>query len=220
MVKDTQPIFWSFKPKDIFERYDLYVFRLNEIKEIFQTVIEFNKLEKVEIGGLKGRSISRYIQTVADEFARLYNQWTNISFDPLDPDPTSKEFANEKRKFFAAASILERRLAQQLVAAFEECQNLEQGVKLLQVLGTLTVRPIIYNEIKDLIPKIVDYFKQDLEMIKVAFDTGMAGYERDGLNGLPIDRGWPPFSGAITWIRKLRDRITKANIDFGFLEVQ
>jgi dynein heavy chain, axonemal len=64
VLEGTNVIFWNFRPKDIFERYDLYLKRLYEIKEIFVIANEFLKLEKVEIGGLKGRLISRNIQEV------------------------------------------------------------------------------------------------------------------------------------------------------------
>lgn len=64
ILKNTNPQLWTFKSDSIFKRLDRFVDRLNEIKEIFQTANEFLKLEKVEIGGLQGRKISRTLNNV------------------------------------------------------------------------------------------------------------------------------------------------------------
>lgn len=58
---EHQPIMWSFKPRLAFNDYDLFLKRLYEIQQMFITGNEFMKLEKVEIGGIKGRQISRNI---------------------------------------------------------------------------------------------------------------------------------------------------------------
>lgn len=65
------PILWTFQPKEIFERFDLFTERLCLIKEIFETANEFLKLEKIEIGGIKGRFLSRRVQEISEEFAQV-----------------------------------------------------------------------------------------------------------------------------------------------------
>lgn len=52
---NPQVLFWTFHPNAVFERFNAFLERLNTIQWFFSTVIEFLKLEKVEIGGLKGR---------------------------------------------------------------------------------------------------------------------------------------------------------------------
>jgi dynein heavy chain len=42
--------------------------RLNIIKEFFRTAQQFLKLEKVEIGGLRGKALSNRIICVHEEF--------------------------------------------------------------------------------------------------------------------------------------------------------
>lgn len=46
---------WNFDAKLIFGRLDRFLERVNQILELFDTIIEFNRLEKVEVGGTKVR---------------------------------------------------------------------------------------------------------------------------------------------------------------------
>lgn len=48
---------WNFHPNLVFERFHAFLERLNTIQWFFNTVLEFNKLEKVEIGGIKGKKL-------------------------------------------------------------------------------------------------------------------------------------------------------------------
>jgi len=45
---------WDFSPKLVFAKWDSFMERMNRIKELFTTANAFLKLEKVEIGGVKG----------------------------------------------------------------------------------------------------------------------------------------------------------------------
>lgn len=44
---------WSFDSKLVFARLDNFLVRVEQILELFDTIIEFNKMEKVEVGGTK-----------------------------------------------------------------------------------------------------------------------------------------------------------------------
>ena len=50
-VNSTRP--WKFEGKVIFARFDKFVSKAQETLRLFGTIIEFNKLEKIEIGGTK-----------------------------------------------------------------------------------------------------------------------------------------------------------------------
>lgn len=62
---------WTFHPNAVFDRYHAFLERLHTIQWFFYTVIEFLKLEKVEIGGLKGRILSGRITSVSIEFRKI-----------------------------------------------------------------------------------------------------------------------------------------------------
>ena len=65
---DKKPKLWEFQEHLIFKRFDSFVDRLNIVKEFFRTAQQFLKLEKVEIGGIRGRALSSRINCVHEEF--------------------------------------------------------------------------------------------------------------------------------------------------------
>ena len=66
--KKQKPKLWDFQDSIIFERFDSFVARLHTVKEFFKTAQQFLKLEKVEIGGIRGRALSGRVSGVHEEF--------------------------------------------------------------------------------------------------------------------------------------------------------
>lgn len=44
---------WNFDGRSMFKRLSTFEQRVKNIMELFDTIIEFNRLEKIEIGGTK-----------------------------------------------------------------------------------------------------------------------------------------------------------------------
>lgn len=65
---DKKPKTWEFQEHLIFERFDSFVDRLDIIKVFFRTAQQFLKLEKVEMGGIRGKALSSRITSVHEEF--------------------------------------------------------------------------------------------------------------------------------------------------------
>ena len=59
---------YSDQEQLVFKRYDSFLERLNTVKQFFDTAQQFLKLEKVEIGGIRGRALSSRIGSVHEEF--------------------------------------------------------------------------------------------------------------------------------------------------------
>ena len=58
-----------------------------------ESCIEFMKLEKVELGGIKGKVLSQQVVNIFEEFQTHYKVFTDATYDPLDPsDPVSLSF--------------------------------------------------------------------------------------------------------------------------------
>ena len=66
--KEKKPKLWEFQDSLVFERFDSFVGRLNTVREFFKTAQQFLKLEKVEIGGIRGRALSGRVAGVHEEF--------------------------------------------------------------------------------------------------------------------------------------------------------
>ena len=67
-AKEQKPKLWEFQDSLVFERFDGFVKRLNTVRVFFQTAQQFLKLEKVEIGGIRGRALSGRVAGVHEEF--------------------------------------------------------------------------------------------------------------------------------------------------------
>lgn len=117
---------------------------MHTIQWFFYTVIEFLKLEKVEIGGLKGRILSGRITAVSLEFNQCFSSFASKSYDVLDPDDES--FKEDFMKFQDRILELDMKLAAILCQAFDDSHNLESVFKLISIVGTVLERPKIKEE--------------------------------------------------------------------------
>lgn len=217
---DQIPPIWSFQTSVPFKIFDDFLQRLNEIKDIFVTANEFMKLEKVEIGGIKGKQIKRNLQIILDEFTMLYSEWTNISnkIDILEVDLNVKDFQREKERFDRISAEMERKLSTQFNLAFDECNTTTQVTTLILILGTMMHRPIILTEIRHRYNDVIMYFTREMEMVKKTFDRGIKNIKEKDLMALPIDPGHPPLAGALKWIRQLRSRLNQPAGNFPLLD--
>lgn len=124
---DTEPELWTFHPNTVFERFFAFLDRLQTIQWFFNTILEFSKLEKVEIGGLKGRTLSSKVVDVFGEFQTCFSVFSGKSYDVLEPDDDSfiADFETFKSKIFE----MDLKLAAIFCQAFEDCNNLESIFK-------------------------------------------------------------------------------------------
>lgn len=106
---------------------DYYYLVYSLLQCFFDTVLEFMKLEKVEIGGLKGRLLSSRVVAVFAEFSEHLSVFGSKTYDALDPEDLAFEldYADFQRKI----RDLDRRLASVLCQAFDDCCNLESVFK-------------------------------------------------------------------------------------------
>lgn len=118
---------WTFNSTAVFTRLDAFLKRLADIEWLFDTVLEFSKLEKIEIGGILGRSLSARIISVFKEFQQLFVSFTVRASDVLEPDDES--FVVDCTKFAESITDLDSKLAAILCQAFDDCGNLESVFK-------------------------------------------------------------------------------------------
>ena len=76
---------WDFSSTLVFARWDRFMKRMHMIKELFSTANTFFKLEKVEIGGVKGRALSAELQQIYEEFKEEFEKFNHKTYNPLDP---------------------------------------------------------------------------------------------------------------------------------------
>ncbi|CAH1960839.1 unnamed protein product [Acanthoscelides obtectus] len=200
---------WAFHRRNIFQRLIDYVGRLKVIRNILGTHLEFSKLEKVEIGGIKGRQLSAKCEHIFEEFNKLYNVFNNIQYDVLDLN--DQNIIKDYDAFNEKCIDLDRRLAAIFSQAFDDCYNLESVFKLINVIGNLINRPPINKEITVKFPVIIEFFNDELDTVKKLYDDGKK-------YGPPLHKNYPPVSGTLLWLQTMKNRICNPLEDFKILE--
>lgn len=162
--KPDQPVRpWSFRIAEVFQRHNAYVERLRDIEEMLSVSIDFMKLDKIDFGGVKGRNLIQSHQDLLNEFHLIYNSFSNVNFSSLEPNNTNFQFI--KLDFHRRIKTLERKLAQILRNAFEDCSNcVESNVKLIEMIGWLLKRPFLHSELSI-------YFKKFLKSLNAALNS-------------------------------------------------
>lgn len=128
---------WTFHPDSVFERLNRFLERLNTIQWFFKTVLEFQKLEKIEIGGLKGRVLGGQIRDISAEFEAYFHGFASKSYDVLDPD--DETFNVDFKDFQDNIVDLDLKLSTVLVESFDNCSTLESIFKVKSTTDFLLV---------------------------------------------------------------------------------
>lgn len=100
-----------------------YIASFSFLQTVFDAGVEYSKLEKVEIGGLKGRILGQKVEKLFEEFKTIFSGFTRIEYDPLNPDDRS--FERDEMAFKENMKDLEGRLAAIITQAFDDCCNFE-----------------------------------------------------------------------------------------------
>ncbi|KAB0805217.1 hypothetical protein PPYR_02187 [Photinus pyralis] len=206
---ELQPKPWTFHPRTVFQHLMDFTERLRLVRSIIATNIEFQKLEKVEIGGIKGRVLSKQCEEIFEEFTRVYVHFVQMTYDFLDP--ANNQIVADNERFMEKCQDFDSRLACIFIQVFDECYNMESIFKFINISGTLLDRPAIRNAIIGKYAFLIQYFSEEVDMVKVLFDEGKK-------NGIPINLNFPPVAGILWWLYKLKQRILKPGEDFKLLE--
>lgn len=101
------------------------------VQDFLGTVIDFQKLDRIELAGIKGRNLGFKVGEIMNEFQTTWLIFNTAVYDPLDPDVPN--FLQDYEKFQIIAYDFDRRLASIFIQAFDECCNLESLFKVIQV---------------------------------------------------------------------------------------
>ncbi|XP_028172090.1 dynein beta chain, ciliary-like [Ostrinia furnacalis] len=207
---DRRVIPWTFHPNAVFERMNRFTDRLTTIQWFFKTVLEFQKLEKIEIGGMKGRVLSGQIREISAEFESYFHSFASKSYDVLDPDD---ETFNEDFKEFQENIIdLDLKLSTVLVESFDNCSTLEAIFKLIDIVGSVLDRPLIKNEFTAKFVEIIVMLEKEIVTCEELFTEQTQRLERYGV--MEIDAFMPPVAGGLLFMSTLAARITKPVVSF------
>ena len=209
-TEEKTPKTWEFQEALIFKRFDDFLERLNTVKDFFLTAQQFLKLEKVEIGGIRGKALTTSIKKVSDEFKDLYGVFTIRTYDSLDPQ--DQGFLEDYEKFNTKIFSLDRKLGAILSRAFDDCVVTESIFKLLHIFGGLIKRKLITEELTDKMPHLVVMLNTEMDEAKTIFLKQSRRIKETGK--ALTDRNMPPTSGQLKFAKELRDKISRGMKNF------
>uniref|UniRef100_A0A3Q4HYI4 Dynein heavy chain 11, axonemal-like n=1 Tax=Neolamprologus brichardi TaxID=32507 RepID=A0A3Q4HYI4_NEOBR len=178
--KHSQSIkLWDFPAKLVFQRSDCIMERLLMIEELFATALDFLKLEKIELGGSRGKILSEMVFSMSEEFHDRWRTLRESKYDPLDC--TNDDFVNHYRRFLEQNKDFDQRLGTVLNLAFQHSKNLKSAFKLLKIFGTLLERPRIHQLFSPNYSVLLDMFSQEVGHCQFILDQ-----HKDGVRQIEI----------------------------------
>uniref|UniRef100_A0AAQ5ZAJ7 Dynein axonemal heavy chain 11 n=1 Tax=Amphiprion ocellaris TaxID=80972 RepID=A0AAQ5ZAJ7_AMPOC len=187
---------WDFPASLVFKRSDCIVERLLMIEELFATALDFLKLEKIELGGSRGKILSEMVFSMSEEFHDCWRTLRESKYDPLD-------YTNDVRSSEIVAAVFDsnkdfdQRLGTVLNLAFQHSKNLKSTFKLLKIFGTLLERPRIHQLFSPNYSKLLAMFNQEIDHCHLVFQlqSGCA----------ILGKNMPSVAGNLKWSQELRN---------------
>jgi dynein heavy chain, axonemal len=195
---------WKITTSAVFVRLDSFSERCQDIMHLTRTIVQFGKLEKVEIGGTKGKTLSAAVEQIFKEFEQIVEEFQQVDYDIMDI--SARKFDEDFYNFRCRIKELERRLGAILTQSFDDCDTINGKFKLLESFEGLLDRPIIQDELEKKHVALLELFKQDLKVVQAIFLEGKTLIEKKDSRA-PISKNLPPVSGALNWTNGLRERI-------------
>ena len=125
------------------------------------------KLDKIEIGNTKGKTMSATVKTILQEFIVARDEFTQVSYDIMDIE--KREFDDDFFKFRQRIKELERRLASVLSQSFDDSDTIIGKFKLLESFEGLLTRAIIADELEKKQITLLELYKTDLKIVAQIF---------------------------------------------------
>ena len=199
---------WKMQNNALFMRLDCFLERCHDILDLTQTIVQFSKLAKIEVGGTKGKTLTASIKQIYEDFLQAVAKFKAVPYDIMDVG--AKTFDDDFYDFRCSIKELERRLGAVVSLAFDDCSTVYGRFKLLDSFEGLLERPIIQDELEKKYVGLVQSYGHDLKTVQELF----LAYR----DACPIAWNLPPMAGALTWCRGLVERISIPYVKLNLLE--
>uniref|UniRef100_A0A8C4L5T0 Dynein axonemal heavy chain 17 n=1 Tax=Equus asinus asinus TaxID=83772 RepID=A0A8C4L5T0_EQUAS len=209
-----EPVPWEFPSSLAFSRMNSFFHRLQTIEDLYKTAIEFLKLEKIELGGVRGNILGSLVTQIYDEVFELVKVFADCKYDPLDPGDLS--FDDDYADFETKIQDLDRRLATIFCQAFDDCGSIESCSKLLYMCGGLLERPLILAEVVPRYSVMLELFDAELDNTKILYDAQIAASANGNIP--PIHKNMPAVAGQLKWSLELQERLEAPMKDLKHVE--
>ncbi|XP_029444925.1 dynein heavy chain 11, axonemal [Rhinatrema bivittatum] len=208
--KECKP--WDFQSRMVFDRFDKFLSRLIKLEDIFGTILEFQRLEKLEFGGNSGSALNEQILQLNDEFTGSCKVFQESTYSPLDFN--SVEFEKDYIDFKDKILDFDRRIGSILCLAFNDSSGLEAVFKLLAMSGYFLERSVIMESFSPNYTILLQMFDEELDKCKQLYDEHLK-MVKSGCE--IINKNMPLTSGNLKWAKQLKERIQTFWSDFTFV---
>ncbi|XP_061675536.1 dynein axonemal heavy chain 11 isoform X2 [Syngnathoides biaculeatus] len=190
---------WDFPSVMIFTRFNNFLNRMFQLEDIFEIMLEYQRMEKLEFGGPKAKLYSERIAQMYTEFTEHCLKLIHCDHNPLDCN--DQDFEKGYNDFKVKIVDFECRFASLLVSAFKDCTELESAFKLLTIFGPFLERRHILQVFSPNIPLLLQQFRDELDNCKWLFKSQLN--ELESCLGKNMSR----MSGVLRWAKMIRERI-------------
>ncbi|KAM3873375.1 dynein axonemal heavy chain 11 [Diretmus argenteus] len=190
---------WDFPSAMVFTRFNQFLNRVLQLEDLFEAMLDFQRLDKLEFGGLRGKIYSEQAAQIYREFTEHCRVLKHSENNLLDCN--SEGFEKEYEDFKVKIVDFECRLATVLCSAFKDCSGLESAFKLLTLIGPFLERRQIRQIFSPNFLVLQQHFKEELEKCKSLYKSQLIQVETG------LTKNMPNMSGALKWAKMLRERI-------------
>ncbi|OHS95209.1 Dynein heavy chain family protein [Tritrichomonas foetus] len=178
--------------------------RLDQLKPIIETIIEFNRFDKTEVGGLHGHILSPKFADVLNDFHDIEGKLTGMDIDLLKvPEEQFTEIINELNDEFMNLDIRAVAIA---IWAIKDVSSIVSLGQVLSGLNALLRRPFFIQTFKQQYTMVVNLFSQDVSLISVTFRQGKDNPPK--LQGIPDTTSrFVFFNGLLQRLQNLKDTL-------------
>ena len=190
---------WRVQHSALFVRLNAFLERCQDVLELTQTIVQFSRLSKIDVGGTKGLALTASVLLVHRDFESALAAFKAVPYDIMDVRRT--EFDDDCHAFRNRVKELERRLGAIVTQAFDDCASIRAKFQLMDTFEGLLERPTLQDEVEKRSISLVQLYGADLKVVQELFFV-----DRDAP---PISCNLPPIAGALTWCRALKGRIVQ-----------
>jgi dynein heavy chain len=105
---------WRSPNSALFGGLDAFLERCHDLLDLLRTIVQFQKLEKIEVGGNKGRTLSASVSQIHADFQSMVLSLTRVGYDVLDVE--LKQFDADFHAFRGEMKARERRISHRIAS--------------------------------------------------------------------------------------------------------
>ena len=187
---------WKIQNNAIFVRLDGFLERCHDFLDLTQTIVMFSKLQKIEIGGTKGKILTTSVTQIFVDFSQSVENVKSVGEGILDLE--NKEFENAFYEFRTRMKELDRRVGSVITQGFDDAYTVHGRFRLLDSFENIISRSIVADALEKRHAALITGIAEEISDIQTKYVE-----ENDSP---PISNNLPPIAGALTWSRGLLQR--------------